>query len=187
MDHASRQVHPASSRLVPHGHLGRGSAQSYHRIAFSTKRGRRPHWWSYVTDGPRECFTVWGRPDKTGFQPAIDGDEPGPATIVGSSPLLHRTLRLRGGLRAETVFDDNALPRGEEVNVMLLTFSIKSKDPAKDDVMKVDCQKLADFSLEQSAQPRSGLAEIDRDRAVRLRPLLQADPGSRRDPATRLP
>ena len=95
-------------------------------------------------------FHRLGRPDKTGFQPTIDGDEPGPATIVEDHL---RFYTARSGCAVvyarETVFDDNALPRGEEVNVMLLTFSIKSKDPAKDDVMKVDCQKLADFSLEQ--------------------------------------
>lgn len=91
-----------------------------------------PKWWRRIAEGRRECFAVWEQMDGSRFNNPIIADGPTRVCAARSG---------RGVIYArETLFDEHGAVdelRKNRTEVLCVEFSILNRDPAKDDVMRL--------------------------------------------------
>jgi hypothetical protein len=101
---------------------------------------KHPKWWYGIADGDKDCFAVWGRKDN----PELSG-----AMVVDASTRVYAARSGRGVIYArETEFDNSGKPLGFRTELVRVEFSILDRDPAKDDMLRVQLFQQISWSNE---------------------------------------
>lgn len=136
-----------------------------HRQYSSWQRhtNKHPKWWYRLADGTRDCVTVWGRHDS--------------AELTGGITLNHSTrlYAARSGrgvvYTRRTLFDNEGRPEGSTSGIVLLEFSILDRDPAKDDMLKIQLvasrSSLSYGANKHTEAPVEGLDRVWQDLVVK--------------------
>ncbi len=162
--------------------LVEGQRQRYSRWSHRTRK--HPKWWYRLSDGQFDCCAVWGRKDGTTL---------GNGFVVDDLTRFYAAARsARGAIYARrTNFDDNGAPNGYTTGLILVEFSILDKDPAKDDMLKVEvvASRVAYSHTEGSIvgpyvdDLDAGWQALAVPGSQLLRPAVQANPGRHRSVA----
>lgn len=101
---------------------------------------KHPKWWHMIADGTKECFTAWGRKNTP---------DAGSSLITNDSTRVYAARSGRGVIYArETEFDNLGNPSGFRVELVRVEFTILDRDPAKDDMMRVELFQQTSWSSE---------------------------------------
>jgi hypothetical protein len=99
---------------------------------------KHPKWWYRLADGDRDCFSVWSR---------CDGGEIRGAMVVDASTRMYAARSARGVIYArEMRFDNSGKPSGFRTTLVRVEFSILDRDPARDDMLRVQVSDQVCFS-----------------------------------------